>query len=220
MRVTIIDRHSLLADSLSIVLEREGFLVTIVETAHPQSSLVTVLASALRCAGRLVLMEQDLGRVGDGMRLVAPLTRSGATVVVLTESTDRSRWGRAVQQGAKDVLHKTCSLRQVVGTAQRVRDGLPLMDAAQRASLVAAAQAEHEEIRAIRVGLDRLTRRETQILGALMNGDTVREIARTHVVAEVTVRSQVKSILAKLEKTSQVAAVGAAHRVTWRPPTA
>jgi DNA-binding NarL/FixJ family response regulator len=38
------------------------------------------------------------------------------------------------------------------------------------------------------------------------------------VVAEATVRTQVKSILAKLEVSSQLAAVGLAHRVGWRPP--
>ena len=51
-----------------------------------------------------------------------------------------------------------------------------------------------------------------------MKGQTVREIATECVVAEATVRTQVKSILAKLEVTSQLAAVGLAHRVGWKPP--
>ena len=51
-----------------------------------------------------------------------------------------------------------------------------------------------------------------------MKGQTVREIATECVVAEATVRTQVKSILAKLEVTSQLAAVGLAHRVGWQPP--
>jgi two-component system, NarL family, nitrate/nitrite response regulator NarL len=48
-----------------------------------------------------------------------------------------------------------------------------------------------------------------------MDGSQVRDIARTSVVSEATVRTQVKSILAKLETNSQIAAVGAAHRVGW-----
>ena len=32
-------------------------------------------------------------------------------------------------------------------------------------------------------------------------------------------RTQVKSILAKLEVTSQLAAVGLAHKIGWRPPS-
>ena len=57
-----------------------------------------------------------------------------------------------------------------------------------------------------------------EVLGALMRGAPVREIARTSVVSEATVRTQVKSILAKLEMSSQLAAVGAAYKVGWHPP--
>ena len=51
-----------------------------------------------------------------------------------------------------------------------------------------------------------------------MQGRTVREIANLSVVSEATVRTQVKSILAKLEVSSQLAAVGLAHSVGWRGP--
>jgi DNA-binding NarL/FixJ family response regulator len=51
-----------------------------------------------------------------------------------------------------------------------------------------------------------------------MNGQPVRDIARQSFVSEATVRTQVKSILAKLGVTSQLAAVGAAHQAGWRPP--
>lgn len=218
MRITIIDRHTLFADSLALTLEREGFIVTAIELDGPDASLATVLASGLRSAGRLVLLEQCLGRIGNGTRLIAPLAASGAAVVLLTESRDRFQWGEAVRQGAKDVLHKTCSLERVVTTARRVRDGLPLMPAEQRATLVVAALADQEELRVIRGRLARLTPGEMEILAALMAGAQVREIARTRVVVETTVRSQVKSILAKLETRSQLAAVGAAYRVGWRLP--
>jgi hypothetical protein len=40
------------------------------------------------------------------------------------------------------------------------------------------------------------------------------------VVSVATVRTQVKSILAKLEVTSQLAAVGLAHQVDWKAPVA
>ena len=44
------------------------------------------------------------------------------------------------------------------------------------------------------------------------------DIARNRVVSEATVRTQVKSILAKLEVSSQLAAVGLARSVGWQPP--
>ena len=68
--------------------------------------------------------------------------------------------------------------------------------------------------------LELLTPREREVLAHLMLGRPVREIAHVSFVSEATVRTQVKSILAKLEVTSQLAAVGVAHRVEWRPPQA
>jgi two-component system, NarL family, nitrate/nitrite response regulator NarL len=56
------------------------------------------------------------------------------------------------------------------------------------------------------------------VLGHLMEGHTVHDIAALSVVSEATVRTQVKSILAKLEVSSQIAAVGMAHHVGWRQP--
>lgn len=218
MRVTIIDHHMLFADSLSLVLEDAGYVVSEVEPWQPDACLAGILAKSLRSAARLVLLDESLGRLGDSTRLIAPLAAAGAAVVVLVESDGRDRWGRALEQGARGVLHKACTLDEVVATAERVRDGVPLMSPGERAALVATARAEREERRAIRARLGRLTRRESEILGALMTGATVGEIARASFVSQATVRTQVKAILAKLETSSQLAAVGAAHRVGWQPP--
>jgi DNA-binding NarL/FixJ family response regulator len=64
-----------------------------------------------------------------------------------------------------------------------------------------------------------LTPRERQVLGRLIEGNSVRDIARANVVSEATVRTQVKSILGKLEVSSQLAAVGLAHQVGWQRQT-
>ena len=50
-----------------------------------------------------------------------------------------------------------------------------------------------------------------------MHGHTVADVAATEHVSVETVRSQVKSILAKLGVGSQVAAVGVAYRARWSP---
>ena len=47
----------------------------------------------------------------------------------------------------------------------------------------------------------------------------MREIATSSVVSEATVRTQVKSILAKLQVSSQLAAVGLANHAGWLPPS-
>jgi DNA-binding NarL/FixJ family response regulator len=89
----------------------------------------------------------------------------------------------------------------------------------EREQLIAHYHSESGRIRGLRSRLDNLTTREREVLAHLMNGQPVRDIARESFVSEATVRTQVKSILAKLDVSSQLAAVGAAHRASWRPPT-
>jgi len=218
MRITIIDDHALFAESVALTLEAEGYLVRRMDLADAHTTLATVLAAALRSAPRVVLLDLDLGRVGDGMRLITPLATAGVAVVVVTGSGEKARRGECLRRGAKAVLMKTCPLQEVVATVRRARDGLPLMNAEERGALIETALQDRDEVRDIRNRLDRLTRREMEVLGALMRGTPVREIARASVVSEATVRTQVKSILAKLEMSSQLAAVGAAYKVGWHPP--
>lgn len=217
-RITIIDDHALFAESLALTLESEGYPVRRIDLTGEHMSLANVLSAALRSSPRVVLLDLDLGRIGDGIRLVDPLAAAGASVIVVTGASDRVRWGECLRRGAKTVLVKTCPLEQVVASVRRARDGLPLMSAEERSVLVDLAVKDRAEMQGIRTRLERLTRREMEVLGDLMRGEQVREIARRCVVSEATVRTQVKSILAKLEINSQIAAVGAAYKVGWRPP--
>jgi DNA-binding NarL/FixJ family response regulator len=218
VRVTVVDDHVLFAESVALTLEAEGYLVKRLDIATPPATLASVLAVALRSVPRVVLLDLDLGRVGDGTRLIAPLTAAGASVVALTGSTDLADWGECLRQGAKTVLSKTCPLDEVLATIRNVCEGRPVMRNEERQALIETAVRDREKTREVQTRLDRLTRREKEVLGALMRGDQVREIARQRVVSEATVRTQIKSILGKLEMNSQIAAVGAAFRVGWRPP--
>jgi two-component system nitrate/nitrite response regulator NarL len=68
--------------------------------------------------------------------------------------------------------------------------------------------------------LDQLTRKEREVLMALMRGATAREISRETYVSLPTVRSQIHSILFKLGVSSQLAAVAMAYRFGWLPSDA
>jgi two-component system, NarL family, nitrate/nitrite response regulator NarL len=116
------------------------------------------------------------------------------------------------------VLAKSRPLNDVLATVRRINQGLQVMAPAEREELLAAWSSERAHLVDLQGRLDRLTVREREVLAHLMKGRTVREIAAVGVVSEATVRTQVKSILAKLEVTSQLAAVGLAHQVAWRPP--
>ena len=217
-RVVIVEDHQLFAEAIDLALSVEGYDVRRVDAPPGPGMAGTFVASIIRRRPRVVLLDLDLGPFGDGVRLIEPITRSGANVVVVTGSTDQARWGEAVRAGARKVLSKSQPLRDILATVRRICAGLPVMDTEEREELLSEWARERFESQGLRDRLDQLTARESEVLGHLMKGRAVREIAGISVVSEATVRTQVKAILAKLEVSSQLAAVGMANEIGWRAP--
>src|SRR5687767_14149344 len=107
IRVAVIDDHVLFAESLELALSVEGYDVRRVPVPLEERAPAALTAAVVRLRPRVVLLDLDLGGFGDGARLISPLARSGANVVVVTASIDRSRWGEAVRYGARKVLPKS-----------------------------------------------------------------------------------------------------------------
>lgn len=217
LRVLIIEDHALFAESLELALSLEGYDVRRAQHPAPGSSASAMLAAAIRMRPRIVLLDLDLGEYGDGARLIAPLVNADIRVVVVTGCTDRARWGECLRNGARKVLLKTRPLNEILATVRRINQGFPVMDRSERDELIQLWYQRRLQQEVTTSRLERLTPREREVLGQLMAGHPVREIAELSVVSEATVRTQVKSILAKLEVSSQLAAVGMAHSVDWRP---
>jgi DNA-binding NarL/FixJ family response regulator len=214
-RIAIVDDHQILAESMALTLEVEGNTVRRIDVDEG-TSLASILATLLRSMPKIVLLDLHLGPVGDSFRLIDPLTKVGIRVIVLTAESDQARWGECLRRGAVVVTAKTAPLNEVVSIVRRVNDGLQVITRQDRQDLIDLWQQDFSEVRRIRQRLGLLTASEREILEALMLGRPVRDIARGRVVSEATVRTQVKSILSKLEANSQLAAVGDAHRVGWR----
>jgi two-component system nitrate/nitrite response regulator NarL len=215
-RVLIIDDHVLFAESMELALSLEGYDVRRLEMPQEGGSMATLRSLALRANPRTALLDLDLGRFGDGVNLIAPLARAGINVVVLTASEDLPRWGGCMRLGARKVLPKSGALQQALSTVRRLHQGLPVMNREELESLLEAWAQQRRVSDDLRRRLDLLTPRERQVLGALIEGRTVRAISEESVVSEATVRTQVKSILNKLEVSSQLAAVGMANQVGWK----
>jgi DNA-binding NarL/FixJ family response regulator len=217
-RLAIVDDHDLFAEALVVALSLEQWDVRRVPLPEHPVSTGHLLSDVLRAKPHLVLLDLDLGAAGNGGRLVGPLTASGISVVVITGTDDQARWGECIDAGAHTVLPKTTPLATMVGTVRSVTEGLPVLEDRAREAWLATYRQESALARATRDRLESLTSRESEVLGHLMAGHAVRDIAERSCVAESTVRTHVKSILAKLDVSSQVAAVGAAYNAHWRPP--
>jgi DNA-binding NarL/FixJ family response regulator len=216
--VALVEDHALFAESLAIALASEGHEVRRIALPTHSRSASSLLPAILRAQARVVLLDLDLGALGNAVGLIAPIASSGTSVVVVTATNDQARWGECLRYGAKTVLSKNTPLHDILVTIRRIGNGLSVLDTEVRDELLRVWHSQCHEIQQARLRLDRLTPREAEILGQLVAGHQVSEIARTAVVSEATVRTQVKSILAKLEVSSQIAAVGLAHRANWHPP--
>ncbi|MCA1983066.1 MAG: LuxR C-terminal-related transcriptional regulator [Nocardioides sp.] len=217
IKVVIIEDHVLFAESLELALSVEGYDVKRVELPLNGTTPSSILASVIRQAPRIVLLDLDLGHFGDGLRFVGPLATAGINVVVVTANPDKVRWGEALRYGARTVRSKSNPLNEILAVVRRLGNGQPVMEVEERESLLRLWHQRNAELAELQAKIDRLTPRESQVLGRLMEGMTVHDIAAASVVSEATVRTQVKAILAKLEVTSQIAAVGLAHHVGWHP---
>ena len=215
VRVLIIEDHTLFAESLELALSLEGYDVRRADTETGSAS--TLLSAAIRAKPRIVLLDLDLVRIGPGTRLIRPLVAAGINVVVVTAFSDEVRWGECLRYGARTVLQKTRPLNEILAAVRKINHGFPVMDRTERERLIQLWHDQQKEREQLHQRLLLLTPREQEVLGHLMQGHTVRDIATMSVVSEATVRTQVKSILAKLEVSSQLAAVGLAHHVGWQP---
>lgn len=219
LQVAIVDDHLLFAQTLELALTREGYRATRVEL--PESSTqpaAPVLQSLLGLKPDVVLLDLDLGAAGDGLTLIEPTVKAGMDVVVVTASDEPAQWARAVMTGASKVLSKATPLAEVIATVGKVAAGLPVMESEERQELLDAWVSRRAGNEALWERFDLLTPRECEVLGLLMRGRSVRHIARVSNTSEGTVRTHVKAILAKLEVSSQLAAVGLAYQLEWRAP--
>jgi DNA-binding NarL/FixJ family response regulator len=215
--VLIVEDHQLLAQSLALALTAEGFVVRVAALYSAEA----ILEAFEESAAGIVLLDLDLGGcVGDGLALVAPLHERGGRVLVVSGTGDRPRLARCLEQGAVGILPKSTPYEQLVEAVIKVSAGEEVIRPQERHEMLAELRAWRARERQERAPFEALTARESQVLGALMDGEGCEAIASAWFVSEATVRTQIRGVLTKLGVSSQLAAAALAQRVGWQPPLA
>jgi DNA-binding NarL/FixJ family response regulator len=212
----VVEQQAMVAETLTRALGRAFDTRAVVVGGEPSTG--STARAVLEARPDVVLVDNDLGPHVHCATLVELLAQQGLQVVVLTHRVDDDAGlGECLRRGAVGVLCRTDGLAPVLAALRRALARQPVMDGDDARELMATAQ----DARSPRVGgrhrLATLTLREREVLKRLMTGATTTEIARSWCVSEATVRTQVKSILAKLEVGSQLAATALAHRNGWTP---
>ena len=208
LSVLLVDDHHLLVDALTVVLERHGFRdVRAAVDFTPEG----ILAAASGGRPDVVLLDLDLGSHGSSVALVRPLTELGAAVIAIGEEVDLVGLATALELGAAGVISKTEGPDRLVGMLRDVARGVPAVSGPARAELSRALATERQKWGRF----EGLSECERAVLALLTAGLAADEIALRRFVSLATVRSQIRSILRKLDVNSQVAAVALANRLGW-----
>lgn len=212
-RVVIADDHDLFADSLRFTLNLSGF-----ETARAAiTSKEATTAAILTHRPDVALVDFHLGNDLVGTDLIRPLRERGVAPVVVTAVTDLARMADCLEVGAVSVVSKSQPLDVLVRAVTKAIRFESVNSIAERDAMAAALRAERAEQRRQLEPFHRLTRAEADVLEAMIDGLTAEAIAQRRVVSIRTVRSQIESILAKLDVHSQLTAVALAHQANWNP---
>jgi DNA-binding NarL/FixJ family response regulator len=210
-RLLLVDDHRLLVETLQVSLTQAGFSVAVA----PCGSFADVLAAADAVRPTLVVLDLDLQGAGYGYDLIGPLRELGAEVLVLTGTVDRTELARCLEAGALGIASKADGFGSVLDQIQRAADGEAVTPITLRTQLLAdlAAQRRADEQR--KAPFEALSCKEREVLRQIVEGKQAATIAKDSYVSLATVRTQIRSILLKLEVTSQVAAVAMARQGGW-----
>lgn len=215
VRVAFVEQHALLVETFAVAVRTVCTPCPVL--VAPEDSAQAIAAAVLAVRPDVAVLHLDTA-FADHQLPIERLTQLGIVTTVLTDGHDDARLGRFVQRGAEAALSAAIGLSRLVTVIDRAAARRPAMDRAELERLRAAAEAADTRRGAdVRERVSRLSVREGEVLRQLMAGLAPAAIARRGWVSEATVRTQVRSILAKLDVGSQLAAVAVAYRAGWQP---
>jgi DNA-binding NarL/FixJ family response regulator len=209
IRILLADDHSVVRQGLRMFLALDDELDVVGEASNGEEAL----ARARELQPDVVLMDL-LMPVMDGVAATAAIRNElpDVEVIALTSVLDDEKVVGAVRAGAIGYLLKDTE-------ADELRRAIK---AAANGQVQLSPQAAARLVREVRLpeSPESLTERETEVLRLLAQGQSNKEIARTLVIGEKTVKTHVSNILAKLGVPSRTQAALYAVRIGLVSPGA
>ncbi|WP_106399937.1 helix-turn-helix transcriptional regulator [Actinocorallia populi] len=197
----------MLSVALCAVLARGGFPAT----CHDEEALAPAVRAA-GGAGRLVIVADSDGGLPDPRPVL--VDHPGLPVIAIAgRSAFAALADLVADRAVSAVLAADAPFAGLVAAL-----GVLLLQPPGRCAAHAATVLREREEEARRFA--RLTRREREVMAALLEGRSAAEIAAAEHLSMPTVRSHLRAVLTKLRVTSQLAAVAMAHRSCREPALA
>jgi DNA-binding NarL/FixJ family response regulator len=191
IKVTIVDDQRLFVDGLVRILSIQRD-VEVVGRAHTGEEAVEM---CLREEPDVVLMDLSMpgmGGIRATRKILSLLPRT--QVLVLTVHTDDINLFQAIKAGAQGYILKDCAPEDLASAIKAVHAGDTIMSP----DIAKKTMTTFEGIRSSTELAPSLTERELEVIKALAQGKSNKEIARDLGISEKTIRNHASNIYRKL----------------------
>lgn len=204
IRLLLADDHQILREGI-----RRGFEAAGHEIVAEAANGAEAVELAIETRPEVVIMDLSMP-VMDGVTATSKIREQlpETQVVVLTMHDDVNRTRQALDAGANGYLSKGSSFSEVLETVEMVAAGETGLSPALAVSMLRAAEGAAP-------GPDGplLSERQVEILQAIADGETTKQVARTLGIAQKTVHNHLNAIYRRLDTQSLTHAVLSAVRL-------
>ena len=195
LRLAIVDDHPIFRDGLRRLLESEPGVTVIAEGADGMDAI----RIARDDKPDVLLLDVAMPRL-DGVNALSAPEMAATRVIVLTAGLDERQVMKAIELGARGIVLKEAATRLLIDSIRGVMDG-KLMIAPDVAAMLAQTAARRGDRDTRPYGL---TARESDIVRAIAEGKSNREIASHLGISLQTVKHHLTSIFDKTGTASRL----------------
>ena len=216
VQILLADDHNLVREGIRPFLEKLGSDVKVIEASSLQEGLR--LATKAKHLGLAILDLHMPGMNGlNGIKRMAAECPD-IPIVILSGFVSRKDVLVALEYGASGYIPKTISGKAMISALRLVLSGEKYLPA----DIFSGPDADHGGASGHGGGrfssdnlLATLSKREWEVLGLLIDGQTNKQIARKFGLQEITVKIHVRNMYKKLSATNRADAVRIALRSGW-----
>lgn len=219
IKVLVVDDHPLIREGLAKILSLETDMVIVGYASDGEEALVQVKS----LTPDVVLLDINLPGI-NGFQVAHQLKkrRAGVAIVVLTAYHDTQQVLMAMRVGASAYCAKNICLDTLIAIIRDVANGQYVIDGERMTRQEAQSWVHRRAAERIgpytddpEHGFIPLSRRETEILTAVTQGLSNKEIASVFCISQQTVKNHMTSILRKLHVEDRTQAAVMALRHGW-----
>ena len=195
VRLAIVDDHPIFRDGLRRLLESEPGLTVVAEGADGMDAI----RIAKETHPDVMLLDVAMPRL-DGVNALSAPEMADTRVIVLTAALDERQVVKAVELGARGIVLKESATRTLIDSIRGVMNGRLMVgpDVAETLTQSAGRRSDRES------RPYGLTARECDIVGAISQGKSNRDIASDLGISLQTVKHHLTSIFDKTGTTSRL----------------